>query len=193
MIELVRNTKEVEIKAPIHYGLDDSLTKAGYAADAKAVGDAIANIEISGGGGGTAETEIYYAEYGVTKIADLRSAYTEGKYIVCKNGEYIAPLVKITISTTNPNNPTISTFTFATMAGGAHYFYSINIRNLWGTAEKSIPTKTSELQNDNNYTTAEAVRIMTNLQNYYTKQEVDNKLDIAVEEMAEVLGGGIDG
>ena len=49
MIELVNKKNSVKLENKKVIALDNTLTKEGYAADAKAVGDALSNIEVSGG------------------------------------------------------------------------------------------------------------------------------------------------
>jgi hypothetical protein len=52
----------IEFITPKMYGLDDTLTKPGYGADAKAVGDALAAIEVGGGGGAAPDLTGYATE-----------------------------------------------------------------------------------------------------------------------------------
>lgn len=52
----------IEFITPKMYGLDDTLTKPGFGADAKAVGDALAAIEVGGGGGAAPDLTGYATE-----------------------------------------------------------------------------------------------------------------------------------
>ena len=80
--------------------LDTTLSKAGKAADAKAVGDALNRLSGGtggGGGGGSGESGVFYAIYGTTTFAEIRAAYDAGKSVYMrKEGEgLLYPLIAI--------------------------------------------------------------------------------------------------
>lgn len=78
--------------------LDTTLSKAGKAADAKAVGDALNRLSGGtggGGGGGGGESDVFYAIYGTTTLAEIKAAYDAGKAVYMKKGEgrLVYPLI----------------------------------------------------------------------------------------------------
>ena len=84
--------------------LDTTLSKAGKAADAKAVGDALNRLSGGTGGGGgeggSGESGVFYAIYGTTTFAEIKAAYEAGKAVYMKkDGSYsVYPLITVTQS-----------------------------------------------------------------------------------------------
>lgn len=84
--------------------LDTTLSKAGKAADAKAVGDALNRLSGGTGGGGgeggSGESSVFYAIYGTTTFAEIKAAYDAGKAVYMKKteGRVVYPLIAITNS-----------------------------------------------------------------------------------------------
>ena len=79
--------------------LDTTLSKAGKAADAKAVGDALNRLSGGTGGGGgeggSGESYVFYAIYGTTTFAEIKAAYEAGKAVYMKKGAIVYPLIAI--------------------------------------------------------------------------------------------------
>ena len=79
--------------------LDTTLSKAGKAADAKAVGDALNRLSGGTGGGGgeggSGESYVFYAIYGTTTFAEIKAAYDAGKAVYMKKGAIVYPLIVI--------------------------------------------------------------------------------------------------
>lgn len=78
--------------------LDTTLSKAGKAADAKAVGDALNRLSGgTGGGGGGGESAVFYAIYGTTTLAEIKAAHEAGKAVYMKKdtGRQMYPLITL--------------------------------------------------------------------------------------------------